>query len=133
MTLREIQEHIMHQTNNDADDLGDYEPHIGEYINEGYDMIVEKWADTHVPSDDYPRLESDDDEPNLPQWIHRYIADWATWLIYRNGNPQKQSRGMAYRQQFMDLLAKIADAGGVNGFNEDGSRRRVRYFFNIPK
>ena len=34
MTLLEIQEHIMHQTNNDADDLGDYLPHLNDYINE---------------------------------------------------------------------------------------------------
>jgi hypothetical protein len=132
MTLREIQEHIMHQTNNDADDLGDYVPHIGEYINEAYDRIVEVWADTHVPSDDYPRLDSDEDEPSLPQWIHRYIADWATWLIYRNGNPQKQQRGMQYRSAFEETLAKIADSGGADGLNEDGTQVRYKNFRNIP-
>lgn len=133
MTLKDIQEQVMFQTNNDADDLGDYTPHIDDYINEGYDRIITVWDNQHVPSDDYPRLESDDDEPLLPGWIHRYIADWATWLIYRNGNPQKQQRGMAFRQSFMDLLSKLADAGGKNGFNEDGSLKKVRNFFNIPK
>ena len=34
MTLSEIQEQIMFQTNNDADDLGDYTPHINDYINQ---------------------------------------------------------------------------------------------------
>ena len=71
MTLLELQEHIMHQTNNDADDLGDYLPHLNDYINEGYDKIVYVWDNNHVPSEDYPRLEEDDAVPNLPFWIHR--------------------------------------------------------------
>lgn len=131
MTLKEIQEQVMFQTNNDADDLGDYVPHINDYINEGYDKIVERWDLQHVPSTDYPRLEDDADIPNLPEWLHRYLCDWATWLIYRNGNPQKQNRGMAYRYAFEDMLRLIAS--GKSGFNEDGSVRKFRKFINIPE
>lgn len=133
MTLLEIQEQVMFQTNNDADDLGDYTPHIDDYINEGYDRIAVVWDNSHVPSENYPRLDNAEDEPNLPMWIHRYIADWATWLIYRNGNPQKQQRGLAYRQSFEDLLSRLSDGGGKNGFNDDGSIKRYRNFINIPK
>ena len=132
MTLQDIQEHIMHQTNNDADDLGDYLPHIDDYINEGYDRIVVIWDNQHVPSDDYPRLTASTDVPNLPEWIHRYIADWATWLIYRNGNPQKQQRGRAYWQAFEEFLSKLADMGGKAGLNTDGTLKKRRNFINIP-
>lgn len=133
MTLSEMQEHIMFQTNNDADDLGDFVPHINDYINEGYDRVAVIWDNQHVPSTDYPFLEEDDDVPNVPEWIHRYIADWATWLIYRNGNPQKQNRGMAYRTAFEQMLAKLADMGGKNGLNEDGTMKKYRNFINIPR
>jgi hypothetical protein len=133
MTLSQIQEQIMFQTNNDADDLGDYTPHINDYINEGYDRIVVVWDMSHVPSTGYPALEADSDEPKLPEWIHRYIADWATWLIYRNGNPQKQNRGTAYKFAFEELLAKLSGMGGKNGMNEDGSNKRYKNFINIPR
>lgn len=133
MTLNDLKEHIMHQTNNDADDLGDYEPNIDMYINEGYDRIVVAWDSSHVPSDAYPVLEEPDDVPLLPEWMHRYIADWATWLIYRNGNPQKQQRGRAYWQSFQELLAQIASMGGKGGMNEDGSIKKFRNFINIPR
>jgi hypothetical protein len=133
MTLSEIQEQIMFQTNNDADDLGDYTPHIDDYINEGYDRIVAVWDNQHVPSEAYPCLSGTFDEPNLPAWIHRYIADWATWLIYRNGNPQKQNRGMAYRSSFEELLNRLNGMGGKNGLNEDGSQKKYRKFINIPR
>ena len=133
MTLSEIQEQVMFQSNNDADDLGDFLPHIGDYINEGYDRIVTVWDNNHVPSDAYPKLEEEDDEPNLPGWMHRYIADWATWLIYRNGNPQKQNRGMAYRNSFYELMSKISDAGGKAGLNEDGTPKQYKNFVNIPE
>lgn len=133
MTLIEIQEHIMHQTNNDADDLGDYLPHLDDYINEGYDRIAIVWDSKHVPSDDYPRLSVSDDVPNLPTWMHRYIADWATWLVYRNGNPQKQQRGRAYWQAFMDFLSMLSDGGGKAGFDEStGSLTKYKNFINIP-
>jgi hypothetical protein len=133
MTLSEIQEQIMFQTNNDAEDLGDYTPHIDDYINEGYDRIVIIWDNKHVPCTDYPRLENGTDVPNLPEWIHRYIADWATWLIYRNGNPQKQNRGLAFRSSFEEMLAKLAGQGGKDGLGEDGNPKKYRKFINIPR
>ena len=133
MTLSEIQEQVMFQTNNDADDLGDYLPHLNDYINEGYDKIAIVWDNQHVPSDDYPALVENDDQPNLPLWIHRYIADWATWLCYRNGNPQKQQRGMAYRASFMDLLSRLADSGGLAGIDDEtGLQKKYKNFVNIP-
>lgn len=130
MTLSDIQEQVMFQTNNDADDLGDYTPYIDDYINEAYDRVVVVWDHQHVPSTDYPRLENSTDTPNLPEWIHRYLVDWATWLIYRNGNPQKQNRGMAFRSSFEEFLRSISS--GKDGFNPDGSKKRYTKFRNIP-
>ena len=133
MTLSEIQEQVMFQTNNDADDLEDYLPHVDDYINEGYDRIVVIWDSQHVPSEDYPRLEDAESVPNVPEWTHRFIADWATWLCYRNGNPQKQQRGMAYRNSFEEMLAKLADGGGKSGIDSTtGAQIKYKNFINIP-
>jgi hypothetical protein len=132
MTLAEIREQIMFQTNNDADDLGDFLPHLDDYINDGYDQIVNVWDKRHVPCEAYPRLAGGTDEPVLPEWMHRYIADWATWLVYRNGNPQKQQRGNAFRQSFLTFLSQIADEGGKDGLNDDGTRKQYKNFRNIP-
>ena len=133
MTLAEIKAHIMFQTNNDEEDVIDFLPHVVDYINEGYDLLMEVWQKDHIPGDTYERLEYDADEPELPEWLHRYICDWATWLIYRNGNPQKQQRGRAYYERFMEILNKIGGMGGADGLNEDGSMKRYRNFINIPR
>ena len=130
MTLAEIKEQVMFQTNNDAEDLGDYEPHINDYVNEGYDRLVSAWNKGHVTEDN--RLEMDTDEPELPLWTHRALVDYATWLIYRNGNPQKQQRGMTYLNNFQQILSKILDEGGAAGLNEDGTQVRYNKFRNIP-
>lgn len=130
MTLAEIKEQVMFQTNNDAEDLGDYEPHINDYVNEGYDRLVSAWNKGHVTDDN--RLEMDMDEPELPLWTHRALVDYATWLIYRNGNPQKQQRGMTYLNNFQQILSKILDEGGAAGLNEDGTQVRYNKFRNIP-
>ena len=132
MTLAEIKDEIMFQTNNDAEDVGDYMPHLLDYINEGYDRLMSAWEKNHIPTE-HTRLDYDTDVPALPEWLHRSICDWATWLIYRNGNPQKQQRGMAFRAAFEEILRKIADEGGADGLNEDGSRKQYKHFINIPR
>ena len=135
MTLGEIKEQVMFQTNNDAEDVGDFLPALKDYINEGYDRLVKVWAKAHAGSgaQEWPILDADTDVPNTPDWTHRFIADWATWLVYRNGNPQKQQRGYAYREAFLAMLATIADEGGLSGRNEDGSQKVYKNFYNIPR
>ena len=143
MTLSEIKEQVMFQTNNDAEDVGDFLPALTDYINEAYDRLVNVWAKQHLGHEDWPRLREYEegeeptdppvDVPRTPEWTHRYLADWATWLVYRNGNPQKQQRGYAYRESFLWMLSKISDEGGADGLNPDGTQKRFRNFFNIPR
>ena len=126
MTLAEIKEMVMFQTNNDAEDVGDYLPSLVDYANEGYDLLVYVYDKQHVDemSADYPPLEMDVDEPNLPGWTHKAIADWATWLVYRNGNPQKQQRGYAFREAFEAIKSRLAAEPKNGPYNN---------FINIPK
>lgn len=109
MTLAEIKAQIMFQTNNDAEDLGEYEPHLGDYINQGYDMLVEAYRSKHVSneSEEYPPLKEKTDEPNLPQYVHRSLADFGTYMVYRNGNAIKQNRGMPFYSAFMEAVAAM--------------------------
>lgn len=127
MTVAEIKNEVMFQTNNDVDDLGDFLPYLMDYINEAYDRLVYAWCKIHPSDDDetWTRLQSDTDVPGTPVWTHRALADWTTWLIYRNGNPQKQSRGYPFRQAFEEVLAKITAEGGKTG--------KVTRFKNIPR
>ena len=121
MTVGDIKNEIMFQTNNDIDDLGDFMPYLLDYINDGYDRLMYAWNETHLED----RLQSDIEEPDLPEWTHRALVDWATWLVYRNGNPNKQSRGVPFQSAFYDILGKISDEGGNKG--------KVKNFFNIPR
>ena len=133
MTLAEIKNQVMFQTNNDEDDVGDFLPHLVDYINEGYDRLVKVWSKSHVEHGDYEWLEEDTDVPILPEWTHRALCDWATWLVYRNGNPQKQQRGVAFRNAFYEILSQLSDEGGADGLNEDGTSKQYKFFINIPQ
>lgn len=106
MTLQSIKEQVMFQTNNDADDLGDFEPHLDDYVNEGYDLLVEAVSGEHIGGEAYPKLTLGTDIPQLPDWMHRALPDYAAWLVYRNGNLVKQNRGRAYLAAFDELLGK---------------------------
>lgn len=127
MTLSEINAQIMFQTNNDIDDLGDFNPHITDYINQGYDLLVEAYTGEHVTADSetYPALVDNSDKPNLPEYSHRAIVDFATYLIYRNGNIVKQNRGQAYYSAFYEVLVKLKYEGGT--------RTKPLRFINIYK
>lgn len=118
MNVLEIKNLIMFQTNNDADDLGDFLPHIMTYINDGYDRAAMAYAKEHVSidSDTYLPLNHDKSTPAVPDWMHRAIADWATWLIYRNGNTNKQSRGFPFRNSAEEIFTKARSAGSGNRF-----------------
>lgn len=114
MTVSAIKNEVMFQTNNDADDLGDFLPYLMNYLNEGYDRMVYAWDKKHL-GEEYPELSSDTDAPLLPAWTHRALADYATWCIYRNGNPQKQQRGYPFRNAFEEIISSIINQGGKGG------------------
>lgn len=127
MNVGEIKNAVMFQTNNDADDVGEFMPHLLKYINDGYGRLVNAYANVHPSSehDTYRPLRTDNDTPATPEWTHRAVADWATWLVYRNGNPQKQQRGYVFRSSAEEIFAKVRDEGGCQG--------RVKHFYNIPQ
>lgn len=135
MNLLEIKNMVMFQTNNDADDLGDFLPYLEDYINEGYDRLCVVYAGEHVTMDSelYLPLTHDKASPELPEWTHRALADYATWLIYRNGNTAKQNRGQQYRASFEEVLRELQgmaeDADGLKAV--PGSK--VKNFINIPR
>ena len=116
MTLDQIKSQVMFQTNNDKDDLPDFEPHLTDYINEGYDILVMNYTDQHVASDseEYPPLSQEMDIPRLPEYTHRGLADYATFCVYRNGNAVKQNRGMAFYSAFLEIVGKLKyERGGI--------------------
>ena len=132
MTLADIKAMVMFQTNNDADDLGDFLPYLETYINDGYDRLAVAFAGEHVSADseEYTPLQNDKSAPSIPEWAHQAIADWATWLIYRNGNTQKQNRGYQYRTQFAEVEAKLR---GMTSAEKGLTAPVGRYFINLPR
>lgn len=121
MTVGEIKNTVMFQTNNDSDDLEDFLPYLMDYINDGYDRLVYAYTKKHAS----PMLHADTETPDLPEWAHPALADWSTWLVYRNGNPQKQQRGYAFRSSFEEIRTKLVENSA------DGSR--VEHFINLPR
>ena len=135
MNLLEIKQHVLFQTNNDADDLGDFLPHLTDYINEGYDKLIVAWCGEHVSDDHetYTPLRNDKSVPEVPVWTHRAIADWATWLLYRNGNAGKQNRGVLYKQSAEELFATVQGLmDSAKAVNRTEAAKAGRYIRNIP-
>lgn len=115
MTFQEIKETALTQTNNDIEDIDEFLPHLNDYVNEGYDLLMVAYAGEHAGTDAYPYLEGDGDKPALPIWTHPALANWATWLLYRIGNPQKQQRGLYFKAAFDDALSRVYLEGGEKG------------------
>ena len=107
MTLAEIKTQALFQFGNDTDALDEYEfmPHIVDYANEGYEILFWYWKDIHIPDD--MKLRREEDVPQLPEWAHRAIADYTTWMLYRNGSSARQNRGQAYWDSFIDCRNRL--------------------------
>lgn len=134
MLFGQMKNLVMHQTNNDIDDLGDFMPYLAEYLNTGYDRLAQAWDGGHAGDEKHPKMQRDTDEPVFPEWAQQAIVDWATWLMYRNGNPSKQSRGYAYRDASERMLMQVRGMSNAEkGLPVSDSGKANRYFVNIPR
>ena len=122
MDLSALRQQVMFQIGGDAEDVQDFLPYLTDYLNEGYDRLVMAAYGRHVGQGetDAEPLANDRSIPVLPAWTHRAIADWATWLICRNGNTQRQNRGYAFRRAFEEVEGRLRSA------------QSGRYIRNIP-
>ena len=107
MELSAIKQQVMFQIGGDAEDVQDFLPCMDDYLNEGYDRLVMAAYGRHAGDEEYPALSHARNIPKLPAWTHRAIADWATWLICRNGSTQRQNRGYAFRRAFEDVESRL--------------------------
>lgn len=107
MRFGEIRDMVMTQSGNDPSDSSEYEPALSQYINEGYGNLLYEYSHERISTAQgaqYPYLKNEMDVPILPEYLHRPIADYATYLIYRNGNISKQQRGNSFYAQYMKAL-----------------------------
>jgi len=107
MTLAALKSQVMFQTNNDDDDVSEFLPHLVGYLNEGYDLLVLALTDEHLEADAY-MADDPDTMPLIPVWAQPAVADYGTWMVYRNGNPSKQQRGMQFLRAFNEVRARLS-------------------------
>ena len=122
MNLAEIKQQALFQYNNDTDAMDDFDfmPHITDYANEAYDKLLWHWKEGALPP--HMKMAKDTDVPVLvPEWAHRALSDYVTWLLYRNGSSTRQNRGQAFLQNFLEYARRLKQMGGV------------RNFYNIPQ
>lgn len=123
MTLAQLKNLIMIQTGNDVEDYPDFAEQSLAYLNEGYRRVYSHWLGVFPET----LLEADEDVPNVPVSLHHAIADWATWLLYRNGNISKQNRGLAFRGAAEKALSRVPRNGGI----PDEERTAAARFSNL--
>lgn len=114
MDLSAIKQQVMFQIGGDGEDIQDFLPFLTRYVNDGYDRLALAAYGRHVGSGegDVEPLLHDKSQPVLPEWTHPAIADYATWLICRNGSSQRQNRGYAFRRAFDTVESRLRMARG---------------------
>ena len=122
MTFANIRDMVMFQTGNDTSDYAEFEPSLSEYINEGYGVIQRDLFRKQVGID-FNRMVAADDTPDIPEALHRSIADYATYMVYRNGNVARQNRGVPFYQYFQQAISdykafSIPGKTFINMFNQ---------------
>ena len=59
----------------------------------------------------YPCMTSDADSPRIPEYAHQGLVDYICYRHLMSGNSAKQSRAMAYYQQFSRAMQGIEPHG----------------------
>jgi hypothetical protein len=112
VTVGEIKRLVVEQFGQSPEEARQHMPKIISYINDGYDLMLNAWKPrAHVGDEEYPRLVGNDETPAVPDWLHGYLADYATFLIYRNGNPQRQQRGVPFLSRWLEGLTRLRTEG----------------------
>ena len=106
MTLEQLKARAMFQTGNDTADLGDFLPYAADYLNEGYERLLQAHIGAEAANTFLP-LKHEKSEPDLPRWAHPALADYAAWRILMNGSPARQSRGAAFLLSFEQCENKL--------------------------
>ena len=138
MTFESMMQRALFQYNADWDDLEDYTPHVDAYVNDGYDQVLfaitGKHLDEIAPFKTLVSGEDNEVEPGVPAWTHLPICDYATYMLYRNGNPQKQQRGLQFLRNFEECLGKCKDLAGRVTLDETTGemtfRKELPQFYN---
>ncbi len=104
MTLAEIGALALFQAGYDESDQPDFEPALTGYVNEGYQKLLRALGCGEL------RLREQGDIPNLPLRLHRSLADYACWMLMRNGNALRQQRGAVFLQAFEAVCAEAASS-----------------------
>jgi len=108
VTLEELQKQALSQIGGDQEDMGDAEPGLTRYLNEGYDRLLFAMNGMHVSDDGaFLPLRHGRAEPELPQWAHPAIADFASWRLCMGGPLARQARGAAFRQSFEQAESRL--------------------------
>ena len=123
MTLDDLKNLLMIQTGNDVDDYPDFAEQSLVYLNEGYRRVYKHWHGSFPET----LLTSETDIQNVPESLHQAIVDWATWLLYRNGNVSKQNRGVAFMRSAEQALSRVPRNGGM----EEELRAAAGRFTNL--
>ncbi|MDL2220081.1 hypothetical protein LJC55_00210 [Eubacteriales bacterium OttesenSCG-928-N14] len=55
-----------------------------------------------------PYLVEDDDEPDLTDWAHYALSDYATWRLMSTGSRARQVRGEVFLGQYLTTIARLA-------------------------
>lgn len=76
----------------------------------------------------FPRMKSDMESPRIPEHAHQALVDYICYRHLMNGNAAKQSRAMAYYQQFSRAMLEIEPhaAGSTTNFRNLYSATSIR-------
>ncbi len=109
MTLEQLRQRALAASGNDLDDLDDLEPQLTQYVNEGYDRLLHLWRGRHVGSGaaDADPLRHAKAVPDLPDWAHPAVADWAAWQLCQSGSGQRRERGLLLRERFEQTRRRL--------------------------
>ena len=119
MTLIEIENAALFACGEDGEALSDHQPYLRDAVNRGYDLLLSAAGRGHLHEEVMP-LHAEKSTPELPQWAHAALVDYAAAALLRLGSPEKVQRASLLMSSFRESENRLR-------------REQSRAFVNLPK
>lgn len=127
MKMIEIENMAMAQAGEDPEDLSERLPYMAVWVNEGYRrLLVARYGERGA--DAREMLSGNNDEPDLPEWVHGALADWGAYRLLITGSASRQGRAGAFLSAFESARMRLLSEAEAGLYDEDG-RLRMRNLY----
>ena len=101
MTKQQIRQKALYWIGAESWDGDEFAPHLDDAIEEARGEME------LAAGREWPQALSDNESPDAPVWAQDAMAEYAAYMMLRNGSPDKRERAAAHYARFHQAVSRV--------------------------